>query len=124
VPESERSEYLYGFLQRLGVELPKQQFLASFNVATASEHACRAYRPSRLAPRTDVLLVKASAAYPGAPEDYGWGRFVAGPMRTIEIAADHFSIIEKGPAGEIAKQLAPAGSQSRTPTGAELEVSV
>jgi 3-oxoacyl-(acyl-carrier-protein) synthase/thioesterase domain-containing protein/acyl carrier protein len=124
VPEGERSRYLHGLLAELGVELPRAQFMASFDVATTSEQACRAYRPTRLAQKIDVLLVKASEAYPGAPEDYGWGPFLAGPLRTFAVAANHFSIVDPGPAGTVAKRIAaPVGRPARTAAAAELAAS-
>lgn len=123
VPENERSEYLYDFLVKRGVELPKRQFVATFNVATASERACRAYRPSKLTQKVELILLKAVNGYQNVPRDYGWGPFVPGQIRTFEFKADHFSLIEKGPVGDIAKKIVALTGKSGKPTArAEQEV--
>jgi thioesterase domain-containing protein len=124
VRESERSAFLYDLLVKQGVELPRQKFLASFNVATASEHVCRAYRPSRLTRKLDVRLFKAAEGFDAAPLDYGWGRFLAAPLRAFQIKANHFSIIEKEGAAEIARKMrSPVGKPARRMARTELEVS-
>ena len=125
VPESERSKYLYGFLCSRGIDLPRQQFIATFDAATASEHACRAYRPSRLPQPTDVVLITASNGFRGAPGDYGWGPFVTGPMRTFQVQADHLTIVEMGPVAEVAQKIpADAAKAARATPDIELEVNV
>jgi polyketide synthase PksN len=121
-PESRRSEFLHDLLAKRGFALPWEQFAATFDVATSSENLCRAYQPSRLASRIEVVLFKAADSYRGAPGDYGWGEFVNGPMRTLQVRADHFSIVEKGPVREIARKIAAqAGKAAMPATGAELE---
>jgi len=123
VPENERSEYLYDFLVRLGRKVPRQQFLTTFNVAIASEQVCRAYRPSRLAQKVDLILFKASEEFRGSPKDYGWGEFLPGPIRILKVKADHFSILNKGPASEIARKIGvSAGKSGKAMARAELAV--
>lgn len=122
VPEHERSEYLYNSVVSLGFELPKEQFIATFNAATASEQACRAYQPVKLSEAIDVTLFRATAGYPLAPEDYGWNQLLAQPLRTYVIKADHFSIIDKEPAKEVAKKINLLAGKGRKPNSqAELE---
>lgn len=105
IPDDERSEYLYHRIIDLGLELPKQQFVATFNVATASERGCRAYQPQQLTEALDVTLLRATESFKGMPADYGWGEFLAGEMRVRGVRADHFTIIEKGPVERIAKHI-------------------
>lgn len=108
VPERERSEYLYQRVVDLGIDLPKQQFVATFEVATASELGCRRYRPKKLPDGIDVVLFRATNAFDDMPSDYGWGDLVAGAIQTRAVKGDHFTILEKGPVGKIAKNLTPA----------------
>lgn len=121
-PESERSAYLYDSVVGLGFEAPREQFIATFNAATASERACRAYRPSKLSAALDATLFRADAGYPDAPEDYGWNQLLAQPLRTYAIKADHFSIIDKHPLKDVARRInLLAGKSARKPSSAELE---
>lgn len=110
IPEHERSEFLYQRVVALGLELPKPQFVATFDVATASELGCRAYQPRRLAQKTDLVLIRATEAFENAPQDYGWSEYAAGALRTLDVQADHFSLLEKEPVAEVARQIEqPAG---------------
>ncbi len=108
VPEGERSEYLYNYVASLGLELPKQQFMATFNVATASELSCRAYQPTKLTHKVDVTLFRATDGFKDMPSDYGWGEFLSGNLHTCEISGNHFTIVEKGPVTEVAQQISHA----------------
>lgn len=127
IPEGERSDYLYDSLVMLGHALPREQFVSTFNVATASEHACRAYQPVALGQKVEVVLLKAMDGFKGVPNDYGWGSFVPGAVRTFPLKGDHFSLIEKGSVQELAKKiLALGGKAGKTGKSAamdELEVS-
>ncbi|WP_445468607.1 beta-ketoacyl synthase N-terminal-like domain-containing protein [Massilia scottii] len=128
IPEGERSDYLYDSLVMLGHELPREQFVATFNVATASEHACRAYQPVPLGQKVDVVLLKAMDGFKGVPNDYGWGEFVPGTVRTFPLKGDHFSLIEKGSVQELARKInalgGKAGKAGKSTAVDELEVSV
>jgi thioesterase domain-containing protein len=116
VPEDERSEFFYNYLAGLGLQVPKRQFTATFDVATASERACRAYRPATLAQEVDVTLFRATQGFRDMPVDYGWSAFLAGGMHTCDISADHFTIVENGPITQVAHYInhAPARSSGRS----------
>lgn len=105
VPAHECSSYLYDHIERLGIQLPKAQFLATFDVAAASERACRAYEPTVLPEKLDVTLFRATDAFKDAPEDYGWRSFLGSPLRICAVKADHFSLIERDAAREVARQI-------------------
>ena len=105
MPEDERSGFLYDSIAALGIELPKRQFLATFEVATGSERHCREYRPVKLQQRIDVTVFRATAGFKDVPADYGWGEFVVGAVQTCDIDADHFTILEKNPIQAVARQL-------------------
>jgi 3-oxoacyl-(acyl-carrier-protein) synthase/thioesterase domain-containing protein/acyl carrier protein len=128
IPEGERSDYLYDSLVMLGHALPREQFVATFNVATASEHACRAYRPAPLGQKVEVVLLKAMDGFKGVPNDYGWGPFVPGAVRTFPLKGDHFSLIDKASVQELAKKInalgGKAGKAGKSAAMDELEVSV
>lgn len=122
IPESQRSAHLYDYLAQLGVAVPRAQFIATFDVATASERACRAYRPRPLPKPVDTLLLRAGAGFAGMPDDYGWTPLLSGGLRVSPIAADHFSILERGPAAAIAKKLqSRPGKAPRKSAAADLE---
>jgi acyl transferase domain-containing protein len=116
VPEHERKEYLYNRVAGLGLQLPKQQFMATFEVATASERACRAYQPVRLIQRIDATLFRATNGFENMPLDYGWSAYLAGGISTREISADHFTIVEKGPVANVAQYINQAPRSETTPS--------
>lgn len=105
VPPHECSSYLYDNIERLGIQLPKEQFLATFDVAAASERACRAYEPTALSEKIDVTLFRATDAFKDAPEDYGWRAFLSGSIRICAVKADHFSLVERDAVKEVARQI-------------------
>lgn len=120
-----RAEFLHAFLAGRGLALPAEQFLATFEVATTSEQISRAYRPARLAQKIEAILFTATDSYPGAPADYGWGQFLRAPLRVCEVKANHFSIVEKHAAAEVARKIgAPAVKSARTMARAALAGSV
>lgn len=106
IPDNQRSEYLHGVIAGLGHEIPKEQFIATFNAATASEQICLAYKPSSIAEKMDVTLFRAAEGFPGAPDDYGWNQLLRQPIRKLDIEANHFSMLDKGPVKEVAKNIA------------------
>lgn len=110
VPEHARSSYLYERIAARGVAISRAQFTARFDAATASERACRAYAPQALPFGTAVLLVRARNGFAGAPQDYGWSAFVGGALQIREIDADHFTMLDAGPAAQIAKLVGTSGS--------------
>lgn len=125
VPEHARSGYLYERIATLGVAIPRAQFIAVFDVAIASERACRAYVPQALPFGTAALLVRARDGVAGAPQDYGWSALVGGALQIREIDANHFTMLEPGPVAEIAKLIGTRGYEpaSRFPPEDERTVS-
>lgn len=115
VAEDQRSEYLYGLVAAQGLELPKAQFMATFDTATASERACRAYEPPRLDHKLDVTLVRATNGFKGLPADYGWNRFLATAVRVHKVAATHFTLLDDDAVlADVARKLqAPTAARSR-----------
>lgn len=104
VAEEQRRDYLYNYVVSLGVPLPKQQFMATFDVGTGSERACRAYQPVKLTQRVDVMLFRAMEGFKEMPVDYGWRAFVD-DLQICDIAADHFTIVESGPVALVAQYI-------------------
>lgn len=115
VPEEARSGYLHDLLCALDVSVPRAQFMATFQVATASELACRAYLPQVLPRDTATLLVRAREGFTGAPPDYGWRAFLAGGLQVHEIDADHFTLLEAGPATALAALIGTSGASDDEP---------
>jgi thioesterase domain-containing protein/acyl carrier protein len=105
VPEEKRCEYLYDIMTAHGLKLTKEQFTTSYNVSTTSDRSCRIYRPSKLSYTIDASLYRAIEGYPDMPEDYGWNQLLLNPIRVYDIKANHFSIIDKDPVREIAKEI-------------------
>lgn len=126
VPQDERAEYLFGLLAGLGLELPKEQFVATFKAANASEDACVRYQPRQLSRKIETTLFKATDSYPGAPGDYGWNSLLRQAVRVHEIKASHFTLLDKEPIGEVARKVVvpgPAGKGAKkSGTKAELAV--
>ena len=124
IPESERSGRLHDLLAARGATLPRQRFVATFEVAIASERACRAHLPQRLPRGVDVQVFKAVDGFAGTPADLGWGPYVEGPVRTHAVKGTHFSVLEKAAVKEIARKLRPsrarpAGSTRRAEAEAD-----
>jgi len=116
VPEVERREYLYNYVVSLGVPLPKQQFMATFDVGTTSERASRAYQPVKLKQRIDVMLFRATEGFKEMRADYGWRAFVD-DLQICDISADHFSIVESGPVALVAQYInQPPAKDAKRPS--------
>ncbi|CAB3765858.1 beta-ketoacyl synthase N-terminal-like domain-containing protein [Paraburkholderia humisilvae] len=105
IPEPARSAWLYDTIVALGLDVPRAQFIATFDVATASERACQSYAPQVLPDGIDVLLVRARDGFAGAPADYGWGEFCRGALRIREVAGDHFTLLEAQQADALARLI-------------------
>lgn len=107
VSEHARSGHLFERLTALGLAVPRTQFVATFDAATASERACRAYAPQSLplSGGTAVLLVRARDGFSGAPHDYGWGAFAGGALQIREVDGNHFSLLEPGPVVTVAQWI-------------------
>lgn len=125
MPEHARAEHLYGLIAAQGLSLSRDYFLATYRVATASERMCRGYRLPRLPAGVAVSLIRASHAYPRAPADYGWNAQLSAPLRVVEVAADHYTVIEAGAAAAVARAIgeclepAQAAAQSVQPPAAQ-----
>lgn len=103
----DRCEYLYDVMKRdIGLDMARERFAASYAVAMANERSCRFYKPSRLARKIDVTLYRATESYKGAPKDYGWNRLLRSPLGVHAVHANHFSMLDEGPAREIAVKIA------------------
>lgn len=103
--DTDRAEYLYQRLRQSGAELPRQQFMATFATAIASEHACRAYQPEPLA--QTACLIRAANAFPELPRDYGWALMLGDQLRIIDVDADHFSLLEAPAMAPLTAALTP-----------------
>jgi 3-oxoacyl-(acyl-carrier-protein) synthase/thioesterase domain-containing protein/acyl carrier protein len=110
VPEEERREFLFNYVASLGVRLPKQQFIGSFEVGTACERACRIYQPPKLAQKIDVTLFRATDGFKKMAIDYGWRAFVE-DLQICDIGADHFTIVESGPTAIVAQHINPPSAK-------------
>ena len=105
VPEAQRADFLLAHARKAGLAVPEDRFMAMYAVATASERQCRAYVAEPIPGALEVTLFRAAESYAGAPDDYGWGRFLARAPAVHVVPADHFSIVEKPAAGEVAKRM-------------------
>lgn len=114
VPEDERSAYLYESASGLGVTLPRQSFIDTFNVAVRSERSSRSYQPLRLSRKIDVTLFRAIEGFQNMPIDYGWSPFVMGTLRTIDIHADHFTLLEKEAVQKVGQHISPPPTRPTT----------
>jgi acyl carrier protein len=105
VARHERGDYLHRLLSAHAMELAREPFIATYDVATASEALCRAYSMPKLSRPIDVSLFRAVEGYKDVPDDYGWNRFLLQPVRIHDIEANHFSIIEDGPVSAVADAI-------------------
>lgn len=105
IPKHEHSEYLYDSIVELGIELPKKQFLGTFNVAIASEQSCRAYHPVKLKGDTKLTLFRAISGFKEVPNDYGWSDFFSTTPLIYDVDANHFTILDLEYISEIAKKI-------------------
>lgn len=108
IPEGERSGRLHDLLAARGALLPRAQFLATFEVAIASERACRAHVPGRLPRGIDMHVFRAADGFAGTPADLGWSACADGPLRTHALKGTHFTVLEKAAIKEIARKLRTA----------------
>jgi polyketide synthase PksJ len=109
IPENEIVDYIYDNIKGLGFNFPKEQLAESVYTTIANDKCCRAYKPSKLPARIDVLLFKATDsyidAYKNSPEDYGWNKLLQKPVHIYPVEANHFSIIDKDNSRKIAKRM-------------------
>lgn len=117
IPEDQRGDRLHALIAAQGIEMPRRQFLATYAIATGSEHACRAYVPSRLPKQTKVTLFRATSAFKDVPEDYGWNAFVDGGVRICAVEADHFNLLEHDAIHSVARQWQAPGAPSDDKAG-------
>jgi hypothetical protein len=83
-----------------GFEIDSEQFVAFYHVYRANLLCYRTYTPSSLSRKIDVSLYRATqgrSALLNLPRDYGWDEVLQSPIRTTDVAADHFSILENVP---------------------------
>lgn len=106
--EQERADYLYAQISAQGLQFDKSYFLASYKVATHSEMICRAYQFGKKLPLNNVYLFKAIMGYQNTESDYGWNAYLQEPVQVREVAANHFTVIEKNAAGEVAEMIRQA----------------
>jgi amino acid adenylation domain-containing protein len=109
---------LVDLLNARGLEITRDQFAAFHRVYRANQRCYRAYAPSQLPRTIDVSLYRATQRRPGSqplPHDYGWGPLLQSPIRTADVEADHFSILERvplrgvgGAVGQMVASLRPA----------------
>lgn len=126
VPQDGRAEYLYAMLAGLGLgqNVPREQFVATFQGAIASENACLAYQARALPVKIDTTLFKASDSYPGAPADYGWNALLGQPLRCHDIDASHFTLLDKDPAAELARKINLLGAKGSKKSAVKPELAV
>ena len=126
VPQDGRAGYLYAMLDGLGLgqNVPRDQFVATFQAAIASENACLAYQARALPVKIDTTLFKASDSYPGAPADYGWNALLGQPLRCHDIAASHFTLLDKDPAAELARKINLLGAKGSKKSAVKPELAV
>lgn len=113
-----RAEYLYQWLADHRLQVDKDYFLATYQVATASEALCRAYTLRPLTREIAVSLFRAVQGDQDVPADYGWNRFLRQPVRVHDVEANHFTIIENGAVMGVAEAInAMAAEVGEKPTG-------
>ena len=93
----EHVHYLAGLLNDRGLEINSGQLAAFYRVYRANLLCYRTYTPSLLSRKIDVSLYRATQGRLDTlnlPRDYGWDRLLQSPIRTFEVEANHFSILE------------------------------
>jgi len=96
----EKVPYLAGLLNDQGLEINGEQFAAFYRVYRANLLCYRSYTPPLLSRKIDVSLYRATQGRLdrlNLPRDYGWDQLLQSPIRTSDVEADHFSILEKVP---------------------------
>lgn len=125
LPAGERGARLHALLGEKGIRLPYDAFQATFDIAVASEGACRAYRPQPLPDGARLTLIRAGGGFAGAPEDYGWSELAAGRFGVFEVAADHFSIVtDPAAVAEAAKRMLQSDAKPARKPAAQGELAV
>lgn len=103
VPEADRAEYLYALMKHNGFEMPHEHFMLAYRLAQANENACRNYRPEKIKKAFETVVVRATQSNGDSPPDLGWNRFLPKPAVSLEIDADHLSVVGKEGSALIAK---------------------
>ena len=99
------SDYLYSAMSEKGFSLSKEQFEHSFKIIMASDACCRDYKARPLPNETDVCLYRALDGYTDMPADYGWNQLLKKAISTVDINADHLSILYEDAIREIANNM-------------------
>jgi hypothetical protein len=100
LPPGERLEYLTALLRERGLEIDARQFAAFFNVYRANHECYRKYVPGPVRRAISVTLYRATLGREerrSLAPDYGWNALLPSPIRTVDVDADHFTILEKVP---------------------------
>jgi thioesterase domain-containing protein len=104
----ENVEYAVNLLNGLGLEMDAGQFAGFQRVYRANQSCYRSYQPSSLPVAIDVSLYRATQGHqeePALPRDYGWNQLLPIPIRIHDVAANHFSILEKAHIQTVAETL-------------------
>lgn len=95
ISPQQRGQFFYQRVTELGIVLPQKQFIATLNVALENELACRAYQPEKLSQAVNPLLLRATQGYVDMPADYGWNSLFCDTVKSYDISANHFTLLEK-----------------------------
>ena len=83
--------------------MPHEHFMLAYRLAQANENACRNYRPEKIKKAFETVVVRATQSNGDSPPDLGWNRFLPKPAVSLEIDADHLSVVGKEGSALIAK---------------------
>jgi thioesterase domain-containing protein/3-oxoacyl-(acyl-carrier-protein) synthase/acyl carrier protein len=112
LPENEVPVFLNSAIRKNGFDWPQEHFLALYDVITSNEKNCRAYSPSKITDKIDVILFRAMEGYlkgyENLPADYGWNQLLAKPIQVHIIHGNHFSMVNKEHSLEIANVMKSA----------------
>ncbi len=95
IKEKDREAYLYSELKKDGFDMEYEQFSSIYKLAVNSDKCVRVYRPQKTNFTFPTYLIRAKNAYPNLSNCYGWQHILGKSMVSMEIDADHFSIIEE-----------------------------
>jgi amino acid adenylation domain-containing protein/FkbM family methyltransferase len=107
-PHEKNIQYIVESMNNAGVEVNHKQFTTILGMYRANQSCYRRYKPSVLPAEIDVVLYRATQGLEEGTAtfaDNGWNELLQKPIRTYDVEATHFSILEKKHCQEVADHI-------------------
>ncbi|TXI95780.1 MAG: alpha/beta fold hydrolase [Burkholderiaceae bacterium] len=96
--EGKKIDYLIDCIKNSTIDFDENAIRQLYEAYMADVRCYLKYEPQPLGATVSFVLCKATSTIerqPSLPDDYGWARLAKASLRTVEIDADHYSILSR-----------------------------